>query len=451
MNRLRQLGALVLLASALTAFAQPGRPDSHSASSVSGQFVVSASSGFSRLARQPEIITNTALLRLEPMLVAVSAERIKSAVWKAIGLPPDEVWRGKIFIVLRPAESLTDAVTIHAQPFLQNWQYRVELPDLLPPQRFARTLAAVLLIEWAGRDTVASGRSAEIPAWLADGLGAQILSDDTASIILSAPTKTIGGLVQSRQVENQRGLDALAGARQILRQSSVLTFQQLSWPEPAQLAGGDGGAYFASAQLFTSELLQLKNGPARLRAMLAQLPACENWQTAFFAAFRDDFRRPLDVEKWWALRVVNFAGHDRGPRWTAAASGARLAELLSVPVELRPASNSLPVYAEISLQSAIQSLPPAQQEQVLRTKLRDLEVAELRFSPAYFPVVDGYRQALADYLGERKRTYSVTNKHGNQAMVRRASVAVTVKKLTALDARRRTIEAGINDRTRRLR
>ncbi len=55
------------------------------------------------------------------------------------------------------------------------------------------------------------------------------------------------------------------------------------------------------------ELLGLKNGPAKLRALLAELPAHLNWQTAFFDAFDEDFKRPLDVEKWWALRVVNFA------------------------------------------------------------------------------------------------------------------------------------------------
>ena len=94
----------------------------------------------------------------------------------------------------------------------------------------------------------------------------------------------------------------------------------MSWPDEAQLSGADGGVYRASAQLFVNELLELKDGPAHLRAMLATLPEFYNWQTAFQSAFREDFPRPLDVEKWWALQVVNFVARDPGPAWTPAVS-----------------------------------------------------------------------------------------------------------------------------------
>jgi len=452
MNAVRQFGVLVcgLLLSVIPTFAQPGGDLPHSASSVSGQFVVSAVDGISRLAWSPEIATNPAWLRLEPMLTAVSAERVKQALAKELQVPANAGWRSKVFMVLRPAQSLTEGVSIQVQPFLQVWQYRVELPNLLSAQRFTRTIAAVLLIQLAGLEP-ATGRTPEIPAWLADGLAQQILAVDTTKLTLSAPTKAIDGLVQSRQNANVRGVDGLAGVRETLRNASVLTFQQLSWPEPAQLAGADGGVYFASAQLFTSELLQLKNGPAKLRAMLARLPACANWQTAFFAAFQDDFSRPLEVEKWWSLRVVNFSRREVGPRWTPAASGARLAELLSVSVAVRHVANALPVHEEISLQAALRSLTPAQQLEVLRVKLRDLELAQLRFAPVYAVVADGYRRALADYLGERKPLPLAADKPGKQPPPRRASVGETVKKLNALDLRRRAVDEQVNGLIRRLR
>ena len=48
---------------------------------------------------------------------------------------------------------------------------------------------------------------------------------------------------------------ALAAARRVLQDRPALTFDQLSWPDDAQLSGDDGGVYRASAQLFVNALL----------------------------------------------------------------------------------------------------------------------------------------------------------------------------------------------------
>ena len=103
------------------------------------------------------------------------------------------------------------------------------------------------------------------------------------------------------------------------------------------------------------------------------LPRCYNWQTAFRAAFATDFPQPLDLEKWWALQTAGFAARGAGPAWTPAASRDKLDEILSVPVEIRSASNSLPAHAEISLQAVIRNFDFARQQDVLQTRLRDLE------------------------------------------------------------------------------
>ena len=108
------------------------------------------------------------------------------------------------------------------------------------------------------------------------------------------------------------------------------------------------------------------------------------------------------MEKWWALRVVNFAARAPGPRWTTDISRARLADLLSVPVEFRSDTNALPAHGQISLQAAIQNLPPAQRDMVVRVKLRDLALVELRLAPPFGELAEGYRAALADFLGEQK-------------------------------------------------
>ncbi|HEY5346516.1 MAG TPA: hypothetical protein VIK62_09260 [Verrucomicrobiae bacterium] len=433
MNRSRLVCALVagLMTFLAAARSQSAFSPPAATSSVSGQFIVSVTLPSNPYYRRADAGTNTDLLRLEPSLLAVSAERFKVALWTQIGMAANAPWSGKIFLALHPARTTDEDVVIAAQPFIRNWNYRVELPDLIPRNRCARAFSTVLLLELANRNAPVSGRSSVVPAWLADGLARQILEAAETKVILSAPTKTIDGLAQTRLDEKRRSLDSLAAARRTLQNFPALTFEQMSWPTDAQLNGNDDGVYLASAQLFVHDLLALKNGAANVRTLLAQLPAHENWQSAFFAAFRENFRRPLDVEKWWALRVVAFAARAPGPQWTSGVSRDKLAAALAVPVDVRYASNSLPTYAEISLQSALQNFPPERQVEIFQTKLRDLELIQLRLTPPLAPVAAGYHQALADFLGGSKKGF----------FHRPASASATIKKLDLLDAQRRDAEA----------
>ena len=418
-----------------------GFDGSTTARSISGQFTVSASPQYSPLLHRAEFSTNDNLIRLEPALLAISAERFKQSLWRQLGLKPDAPWTGKIFITLRPARSLNDPVTLAVGPLLKAWNCRVELPDLVTRIRFGRALSAALLLEFASRTAKDPGLVPEIPAWLADGLGQLVLASDGEKIILSLPDKKVNGLSQSRLDKTERSVDAFAGARRTLQNFSPLTFDELCWPGDAQVNGADGGAYLASAQLFTGGLLGLPDGPEKMRGFLARLPGGLNWQTAFYAAFPDDFKRPLDVEKWWALHVIRFAARDPGPHWTAATSRERLTSLLTVPVEVRASSNSLPRHAEISLQSAVQNFS-AGQRGIIETKARDLGLAQFRLAPPFAGLAGDYRAALLDFLGEGKTfTPTPTGKHGLPATRLGASVADTVKKLNALDAQRRAAEA----------
>lgn len=412
--------------------------------SISGQFVVTAGGEYSHLRYSPEIAADTNLVRLEPALLAVAAEHFKDDLWRELGFSPGTAWRGKIFLTLQPARSLDDRVTIVSDAALGTWNYRVALPDVLGQTRYARALAAVLLLEIANR-SAGSERAAEIPGWLVDGLAEQILATDATKVLLSTPARDQDGLPQSRSQKDQQGVDALVDIRSVLTNSSALTLEQLSWPTEAQMAGLDGGGYRASAQLFVSELLALKDGPACLRNFLAQLPACLNWQKAFYAAFRNYFHSPLDAEKWWALRVVNFAAHSAGPHWTPADSRERLAILLSVPVEFRVESNALPARADITLQAALRNFTRAQLAEILSVKLHDLQLAQFRLAPPFAALAGSYRQVLADFLGEQKNNAPVsgsgkaTSKPGHPV-----DVADTLKQLDMLDARRREAEGRSN-------
>ncbi len=448
MNRSRPVCALVagLLLFLAAARGQPALLPPPATSSVSGQFLVSLAPALNPYFHRLDPGTNGGLLRLEPSLLAVSAERFKSALWREIGLPPDSPWSGKIFLVLHPARSLDEPLTLTVQPFLGRWSYRLELPDLISRERCGRALASVLLLEIANR-SASPAHSAAVPAWLPVGLAGLVMTQDEGELFLSRPNKNVAavavtrsgpammpeGMALTRLNHEQQGLDPLAGARRVLQQSPALTFEQLSWPSEAQLDGADGGVYYASVQLFVHELLAVDYAPAKVRSFLAQLPACENWQAAFFDAFRENYRAPLDVEKWWALRVVAFAARAPGPLWTPAFSRDQLEAALAVPVSLRNGSNALPSYAEITFQSVLRNFAPPRQREILQARLRNLELVQLRLTPELAAIAAGYGQVLAEYLGERKQGF----------FRRRPGPAATLKQLDALDLRRQEVEANL--------
>ncbi len=426
--------------------AQFSHTDENSTRSVSGQFIAGGPVQFSRLARLPRVAADTNFVRLEPALLAVSAERIKDSLYRRLEIKTDTPWRGQIYLAAHPAQSLDESVTIVSRLSADGCSYRVELPDVLSRRRFTRAMTGVILLEFANRS--AQSHSAEIPAWLTDGLSEEMLASGSPETILSAPDKILNGLPVARINATQRGMDSLASARRVLRQFPPLTFEELSWPTAAQLNGDDGGAYRASAQVFVDALLDLKTGPRQLRAVLQSLPRFYNWQTAFQSAFYEMFPTPLDLEKWWALQLVAFAAHDRGPTWTPAVSRDRLDEILSVPVEMRDASNSLPARAEISLQTVIRSLDSASQNEILQVKLRDLGLAQFRMTPRLAALTDAYRGVLAGYLAGLPTSAPVPA-WPKQTVVapQKSNVEKTLKKLDALDAQRRTIESTVKPDT----
>jgi hypothetical protein len=435
----------VLLSAALffpaVARAQSPLPDAAATrSSVSGQFVVIGANPVPPSARSSFATTNADFVRLEPALLAVSAERVKQPLWRELGIDPMTPWRGRIFLALHPAAAPDENVAIISTRFAGAWNYRVELPEVLSRTSLTRALTGAVLLELANRNN-SGDHSAEIPAWLTEGFSQQLLAD-APEMIMSPPDQLVNGLLENRIIATKRGVDALAKARPVLHDHPALAFEQLSWPDDGQLNGGDGGVYRASAQLFVSDLLALNDGAKNLRAMLQMLPRCYNWQTAFRAAFAADFPRPVDLEKWWALQTVSFAARDAGPLWTPAASRGKLDEVLSVPVEMRSASNNLPAHAFISLQAVIGNFDSARQTAILQARLRDLDLAQWRMAPQFAGLTDAYRRALAGYLDGLNNTASASRagvKHPQPI----TSAAATVKKLDALDAQRRKVETSI--------
>src|SRR5205085_515147 len=123
-------------------------------------------------------------------------------------------------------------------------------------------LVNVLLLEVANRN--AGGDTAEIPLWLVDGLTAYIQSYNLPTFLVEPNTEMVGNRVK---------LAGMDGVRDRLANQTPLTFEELSWPDMAHLAGADREYYRDCGQLFVSELLRLNGGKNSLGTMLYDLPS----------------------------------------------------------------------------------------------------------------------------------------------------------------------------------
>ena len=412
------------------ATAQVAPWDTFATRSHSGQFIIRGG-GSSRSSRSAlALSTNLSFVCLDPTLLSVSCERIKQSLLRE--LQTGTSWRGRIFLVLFPASSGNEPVTITSERFRDGWQYRVDLPEVVERTRYVQAIVQVVLLEIANRS--AETRPAELPPWLVAGLAKQLLASSEAEIILPPPRANVNGLSLAATFINARKGNPIEQAHQQLRANPPLTFEQLSWPPDDRLSGSGSEVYRSSAQLFVSELLNLQEGRASLRSMLVELPRYYNWQLAFLHAFRAYFQRPLDVEKWWALHLAHFSGHDLAQTWSEEESWQKLAQMLNSSVQVRTSSNEMPFRTEVTLQTIIRDWEPAARNQALQNKLRELEMLRLRVARDLAGLVDEYRQTLEAYL-LNNRNLQPTSVQGNVANLSRAAEE-TLKRLDELDVQR---------------
>lgn len=409
----------------------PAQPSGYSlARSVSGQFVIQSGSGVRRSPMSSLLENDTNFARLDPSLLTVSCERMKQLVWRGLGI--NTPWAGKVFLRLYPANSSDSPVVIEAEQFRDGWQYRVSLPDLCQRERFIRAIVNVVLLEVANRE--AREHSAEVPAWLAEGLAREIWTSNQREVILPSPGFSSSGLRMTTLVVSARKENSLELAHQELCASTPLTFQQLSWPRRDPFTGEPPELYRSSAQVFVHQLLSLPGGPDCLRTMLQNLSRFYNWQFAFQQAFQDSFHEAVDVEKWWSLQLVHFTGRELVETWTPEQSWEKLNELVRSAVQVRIGTNDLPLHAEIALQTIIRDWPAPRQTQALETKSRELRVLRPRLSQELAAMVDEYCAILELYLERLNRPGFVLpfRKH----VLHRQNADEAIQRLDLLDARR---------------
>jgi hypothetical protein len=400
------------------------------ARSVSGQFIIHSGRPSATRGGRPGIANDGKLLQLEPSYVAVSCERIKHALMEQLG--DSGGWRGKIYIALHPAQTSEDEITLICERFRDGWNYRLNVPNPVEPVRFVRALVQALLLEQANRG--AAKRSAEIPLWLTEGLTQQVLTAHGQQVLLAPPQLQVNRLNIRPTVVDTRRTEAAALARSALGEREPLSLEELSWPKENQLGGPDAEVYRLSAQLFVAELLRFKDGRDCLGTMLAELPVCYNWQTAFLRAFRPHFERQLDVEKWWTLQAVAVNGRDPGTLWSLAESWSRLGDIFQVTVEMRRRATDLPTTTLMPLTAVIRDWDFAQQSPVVYAKITELDLARQRVAGEFLPLVDDYRRLLANYLTQRGRVGLNSGKANTSTA--RSVMRATLKQLEALDQQR---------------
>src|SRR5882672_2586011 len=113
--------------------------------SATGQFVV----------RGPALSVigtnaNPALIELDPNILAVTCERIKQALLRELTLL--DSWRGRIYVEVNSVLATNQAPIIVGKPYLDGWQYQMELPRWIEKPKLMRAVVQVLLLEYANRN-----------------------------------------------------------------------------------------------------------------------------------------------------------------------------------------------------------------------------------------------------------------------------------------------------------
>ena len=396
--------------------------------SSSKQFVVRGPRP-GRLAYLPiDQVAGKTVLKLDPATAAASCERIRNALLKELGFIDQRsklsraapAQGGRIFLNIKPG--LNSGIVISPFATSRGWNYRMELPSEMEPRKFIETVVDVLVVGLAiqGSDNSAI----ELPRWFTDGLVGHLQSTSLQDLVLEPQTS--GNL-------ERMTFDVTATSRERLRNLPALTFEELSWPQTVQ--GLKAEAFADCAQLLFYELLRLPNGPACFQKMIAELPRNKNWQFAFLAGFHSHFAQLVDVEKWWALRLVAFTGRDPARLWSSSDTLHSLDESVEISAKARYAPNLLPQATGVTLQQIIARWDYPRQKLALQQVIKELRALRLHSAPEVVALVDEYRIVLENYLQRHDRLGFTPLRKGevpDSAVVLKRSAGKTLDRLDQL-------------------
>ena len=323
---------------------------------------------------------NSSFVRLDPAVLAIGCDRIKQALLEELSLPDN--WKGTIQLDLHPYRRDDEAIQVTSVSFQNGWGYFLEMPEIVERTRLLRAIVQALLSEIANRNV--QERAADLPWWLIEGMTACLRAADPSLLSLQLDTRIV----------RQHGPEeSLKSVRELLRNRSALTINELSWP-PEDV---DYPLFQACSHLFVHELLRLRGGRQCLGEMLLRAGNHLNWQTSFLQAFQPHFQRLIDVDKWWCLHVTHLTARDPMSVWPLSDTLSQLREILLTPVQTRSGADQLPAASYVDLQKVVSEWEPARQDAVLQQKILHLQALRLRAAAETLPTLDGYLLALQQY------------------------------------------------------
>jgi hypothetical protein len=413
-------------------------PEFQVARSTSGQFIVAAHRSVASAPAPSRYATRaTNLVELSSDTLVVSCEAIKSALLRTLHLP--DAWQGRIHIILNPRMTNGQPAFIGAKPFVEGWQYQVDLPLSSEPIKIVRGIVHVLLLELANRN--AGLRSAEIPLWLSEGLTQHLYQSSQAQLVVPRPRTTVRQVQVGWDQRLPAIRDPLHQVRDHLQSHAALSFARMGEFDSDQLFEESWPTFQLSTQLFVDQLLLLPRSREMLVRLLQELPHHLNWQVAFLKTFRPHFPRMLDVEKWWSVVLVHFTGLDSLNSWPVEIALLRLQEALHPPVLVAKQPKELPERDHLSIQNIIQQFDYLRQRILLQGLSQQLGLLRTRMPLPVVPVLDDYRRTIAEYLQRRDRSGMSRSLIGLPHLNADGLVQDTLQKLDELDRQRASLSA----------
>ncbi|MBO7524159.1 MAG: hypothetical protein J6T79_01495 [Verrucomicrobia bacterium] len=364
-------------------------------------------------------------VRLDPSTVIVVCERIKQIFLQELGLT--DLWKGMIEIdidfypkgILRP-------ITLSHRLMNDGLHTQMKIADEVVPHRLIEAIVQVLLLEYSNRD-LRQTQMAEVPLWMIDGMTQLVMQRGGPALI---PTP---GALKTFTIEKTNPVKA---ARSRLKTIQPPEFGQFTSPGP-EFSSGINWMIFQDASLvLTWELLNLPDGKARYCHNLRLLKNYRNWQLAFLEAWKGQFSNLTDVEKWWALVLVNSRKDAGKNAWTLKQSIEKLNEILAEASVSTIAQINQPRHpSTIHLQQIAESWAPMVQIYFFERIAAQLKAFELAADPVVAELAGRYRITITDYI-RQPRIYAFFGKDAPS----RSDLRVLKKRLNYLDNEREQLQ-----------
>lgn len=391
---------------------------------------------------------------MTPDVLAVTAEKVKSEYLRALGRR--DQWRYNVVLAIDPERQPESPVIALARGYKDGWQYQMAVPQEVEVEKLVRALVTTLIREQVGRRLL--NREPDLPLWLTEGMTRHVFNSGAEPLVprvgqgqfwkegpQGEPVYALPSVYS-----DGRKLDTTVLIRAALGERPLMSFDELAFPKAFDPAGPEALRFQLSAHLFVHHLLQLDSSGRKLATMIDGLADVLNWQTAFLSAFNEDFKSLLEVEKWWALVMAQFASTQSILRadelldvvMKPDATFGQLEVLLRVDSRMWQFDEEEPEVNRLSIQELISGTGFDEHESHLVRTTEQLAALIPRSDPSLTVLVAGYYQTLGRYVEGRRRASTLPSKSNGRWTINPAVVTRrTIGALNDLDELRVRLHA----------